>query len=176
MSVAQIFIKRPIMTTLVMLAILFFGFNLWGLGFALAAFFLNLMLTAWTIGIVVSGLLLRNGLGAESMAWSIMFLLLPLTCVYYPVATLPGWLQTVAWCLPPTYVFEGMRALLIDHVFRFDLMLEAFAFNVVLFAGAVFAFLKLLDSARTQGSSRPRDSAAGRTRSMMAPPSAQRAP
>ena len=41
---------------------------------------------------------------------------------------------------------------MIDHVFRFDLMLEAFAFNVVLFAGAVFAFLKLLDSARTQGS------------------------
>ena len=29
----------------------------------------------------------------------------------------------IAWSLPPTYVFEGMRALLIDHVFRTDLML-----------------------------------------------------
>ena len=46
--------------------------------------------------------------------------------------------------LPPTYVFEGMRALLIDHVFRADLMLQALAFNVVLFAAASFAFLKLL--------------------------------
>ncbi len=40
-----------------------------------------------------------------------MFLLLPLTCVYYPVSILPGWLQAIAWILPPTYVFEGMRAL-----------------------------------------------------------------
>jgi ABC-2 type transport system permease protein len=54
--------------------------------------------------------------------------------------------------LPPTYVFEGMRALLIDHVFRADLMLSAFAFNVVLFAAASFAFMKLLQSAREHGS------------------------
>ncbi len=64
-------------------------------------------------------------MGAESLAWTIMFLFLPLTCVYYPVTVLPDWLQYVAWALPPTYVFEGMRALLIDHVFRADLMLEA---------------------------------------------------
>jgi ABC-2 type transport system permease protein len=54
--------------------------------------------------------------------------------------------------LPPTYVFEGMRALVTDHVFRADLMAQAFAFNVVLFAAASFAFFKLLQSARVQGS------------------------
>jgi ABC-2 type transport system permease protein len=135
-----------------LLAMAFFGFNLWSLGFALAAFFANLMLTSWAIGIFVAGLLLRNGMGAESMAWTIMFLFLPLTCVYYPVTVLPHFLQYVAWSLPPTYVFEGMRALLIDHVFRADLMLEALAFNIVLFAAASVAFLKLLGSARVQGS------------------------
>src|SRR5450631_1089996 len=134
-----------------LLAIAFFGFNLWSFGFALAAFFLNLILTSWAIGIFVAGLLLRNGLGAESMAWTIMFLFLPLTCVYYPVTVLPDFLQYVAWALPPTYVFEGMRALLIDHVFRADLMLEALAFNIVLFAVESFVFLKLLQSARVQG-------------------------
>ena len=105
------------------------------MGLALAVFFINLILTSWAVGIVVSGVLLRNGLGAENLAWGIMFLLLPLTCVYYPVSVLPDWLQVVAWMLPPTYVFEGMRALLIDHVFRADLMLQAFALNAVLFAG-----------------------------------------
>jgi ABC-2 type transport system permease protein len=134
-----------------LLAIAFFGFNLWTLGLALVAFFANLMLTSWSIGIFVAGLLLRNGMGAESLAWTIMFLFLPLTCVYYPVAVLPAWLQYVAWSLPPTYVFEGMRALVIGHVFRADLMLEALAFNVVLFAAASFAFLKLLESARVHG-------------------------
>src|SRR5262244_4090568 len=108
-----------------LLAIAFFGFNLYGLGLALAAFFANLILTSWSVGIFVSGLVLRNGLGAETFAWSIMFLLLPLACVYYPVAILPWFLQYVAWTLPPTYVFEGMRALLIDHVFRADLMMQA---------------------------------------------------
>ena len=38
-----------------LLAIAFFGFNLYGLGFALVAFFFNLMLTSWAIGIFVSG-------------------------------------------------------------------------------------------------------------------------
>jgi ABC-2 type transport system permease protein len=45
-----------------------------------------------------------------------------------------------------------MRALLIDHVFRADLMLEALALNVVFMAAAVVAYLRLFDSARQQGS------------------------
>jgi ABC-2 type transport system permease protein len=91
-------------------------------------------------------------MGAENLAWSVMFLFMPLTCVYYPVATLPTWLQPVAWLLPPTYVFEGMRALVIDKVFRPDLMLYALALNAVLFAAGAFGFLQLLGSARRQGS------------------------
>jgi len=54
--------------------------------------------------------------------------------------------------LPPTYVFEGMRALLIDHIFRADLMLEALALNAVFMAIGIFGFLKLLQAARRQGS------------------------
>jgi ABC-2 type transport system permease protein len=134
------------------LAIAFFGFNLYAFGLALVAFFFNLMFTSWAIGIFVSGLILRNGMGAENLAWSIMFVFMPLTCVYYPVATLPTWLQPVAWLLPPTYVFEGMRALVIDKVFRPDLMLAALALNAVLFAAGVVGFLQLLRSARRQGS------------------------
>jgi ABC-2 type transport system permease protein len=133
------------------LAIALFGFNLWGLGFGLALFFVNLLLTSWAVGIFVAGILLRHGLGAENMAWTFMFLILPVTCVYYPVSVLPAWLQPVAWMLPPTYVFEGMRALLIDHVFRADLMAQAFALNVVLFAAGVAGFLVLLKSARREG-------------------------
>ncbi len=135
-----------------LLAIAFFGFNLWGLGLALAVFFLNLLLTSWAIGILVAGILLRHGLGAENMAWSFMFLFLPLTCVYYPVEVLPSWLQVFAWMLPPTYVFEGMRALMIDHTFRADLMAQAFALNAVFFALACAAFLALLSDARRVGS------------------------
>jgi ABC-2 type transport system permease protein len=133
-------------------AMAFFDFNVYSLGFALAAFFLNLILTSWAVGVVVSGVLLRNGMGAESLAWTLMFVLMPLTCVYYPVSVLPDWLQVISWVLPPTYVFEGMRALVLDHVFRADLMIKAFALNALYFAAAVLAFLALLKSARRVGS------------------------
>jgi ABC-2 type transport system permease protein len=91
-------------------------------------------------------------MGAENFAWSIMFLFMPLTCVYYPVTTLPVWLQPVAWALPPTYVFEGMRTLLIQKVFRPDLMIDALGLNAVFFVAGVAAFLALLRSARRHGS------------------------
>jgi ABC-2 type transport system permease protein len=140
------------MVPVTVLAIIFFGFNLWGLGFALAAFFVNLILTSWALGIFVSGILLRHGLGAENMAWTLMFIFLPLTCVYYPVSVLPPWLQVIAWTLPPTYVFEGMRALLLTHVFRADLMLAALSINIALITLAIFAFLRYLQAARQHGS------------------------
>jgi ABC-2 type transport system permease protein len=68
------------------------------------------------------------------------------------VSALPQVLQYAAWALPPTYVFEGMRALLIDHVFRADLMLQALALNAALIVAAIAAFLMLVDRARNQGS------------------------
>jgi len=54
--------------------------------------------------------------------------------------------------LPPTYVFEGMRALLMDHMFRADLMIEALLINIVLLIASFAIFLVLLRSARRHGS------------------------
>jgi ABC-2 type transport system permease protein len=134
------------------LALFLFHFNFFGLGLPLVAFFCNLIFTSWAVGIFVSGLVLRHGLGAESIVWTLMFALMPLACVYYPVRVLPVWLQYVSWSLPPTYVFEGMRALLIDHVLRADLMLSALVINAVLLVASFAAFLALLRSARRHGS------------------------
>ena len=134
------------------LAYFLFHFNFYGIGLPLIAFFCNLIFTSWAVGIFVSGLVLRNGLGAESIVWTLMFAIMPLSCIYYPVSVLPHWLRLVAWTLPPTYVFEGMRALLVDQVFRVDLMLEAAAINVGLLIASFAAFLALLRSARRNGS------------------------
>jgi ABC-2 type transport system permease protein len=90
-----------------LLALFFFDFNFFAIGLPLIAFFCNLIFTSWSIGIFVSGLVLRNGLGAESIVWTLMFGLMPLACIYYPVSVLPVWLQYLAWTLPPTYVFDA---------------------------------------------------------------------
>lgn len=135
-----------------LLAIWFFGFNLWGMGLALGFFFANLLLTGWAVGIVVCGLILRNGMGAEGLAWTLMFLVMPICAVFYPVSVLPDFLKTLAWTLPPTYVFEGMRMVLIHRVFPSQLMVEAIAINLAYMSVACFAFVKLVDGARRNGS------------------------
>ncbi|HXY58068.1 MAG TPA: ABC transporter permease [Methylocystis sp.] len=134
------------------MAIWFFGFNLWSLGLALGVFFAVLAFFAWSVGLLVSGLLMRYGLGVEALIWSLIFAVQPLGCVYYPVATLPAWLQPVAYALPATYVFEGLRALLLDRVWRGDLMTYGLALDAFYFAAAGYAFLRLLRGARRAGS------------------------
>ena len=89
---------------------------------------------------------------SQSLVWSLMFIIQPLGCVYYPVAALPGWLQPVCRALPPTYVFEGLRGAVLDHVLRADLMLTGLTINSLLFfAGAAFGFARLLAGARRAG-------------------------
>jgi ABC-2 type transport system permease protein len=139
------------MVPVALLAYLFFGFNLLSLGIAFAAFFANLVFFSWALGLVSTGAVLRWGLGAESIAWLIVFLLLPLSCVFYPVTTLPAWLQTLALALPATHVFEGLRALVMTQTFDSDDMLCAFALNVVYVAAAYGLFHHLLESARRNG-------------------------
>lgn len=133
------------------LAILFFGFSVYDLGLALAALFLNLAIMGWAIGLMTSGMILRFGLGAESLAWVSVFALAPVSGIYYPIATLPEWLQPLAWCLPSAYVFEGMRAVLLDGVVRYDLLVSAFAINALYFAAGVGIFLIALRQARVGG-------------------------
>jgi ABC-2 type transport system permease protein len=45
-----------------------------------------------------------------------------------------------AGALPPTYVFEDLRGVLLDHVLRADLMLTGLAINSLLFAATVLPF------------------------------------
>jgi ABC-2 type transport system permease protein len=71
--------------------------------------------------------------------------------VYYPIATLPAWLHPLSWCLPSAPVFEGMRAVLFQGVFRADLLLHAVLLNTVWMAIAVVVFVILFRSARNRG-------------------------
>ena len=133
------------------LAIAFYDYSVFSLGLPLLAFFVNLMIMGWGIGLFVSAIVLRFGLGAESMAWFLIFLLAPFSAVYYPVSSLPDWIQPVAWALPSSYVFEGMRAVMFDHVFRADLLATAALLNVLYIGVGIGAFLYAFHVARVRG-------------------------
>jgi len=134
-----------------LLAIPLFDYSIFGLGLPLLGFFANLLVMGWAIGLLVSGLVLRYGLGAESFAWVSIFAIAPLSGIYYPIAVLPDWLQAVAWALPSSHVFEGMRAVMFDQVFRVDHMMQAVLLNGLLLMAGAGAFLKAFNSARRRG-------------------------
>ena len=128
-----------------------FGFNLLDLGLPLVAFFAVLVLTSWSLGLISAGVILRYGLGAEELAWSLAFLLLPLCCVYYPVSVLPSGLEVVALALPPTHVFEGMRSILLHNTFDPKELWWALSLNAVYLLVGYVVFSRFLVSARVNG-------------------------
>jgi len=134
-----------------LIAVPLFDFSVLSLGIGLAAFFANLIMMGWAIGLMVCGLLLRYGLGAEGLAWFVVFALQPVSGVYYPIDTLPGWLQHVSWLLPSAYVFEGMRAVLLDGQLRGDLLVRAFALNGLYLVAGAAMFTRSFHAARISG-------------------------
>lgn len=134
-----------------LLAIPLYHYSVFDMGFALIAFFLNLLIFGSAVGLAVAGLILRFGLGAESFAWAAIFAVAPLSGIYYPIATLPGWLQPVALSLPSAHVFEGMRAAVIDGVFLLDRFIWSVSLNAVFLAAGLGAFLFAFSLARGRG-------------------------
>ena len=134
-----------------LIAIPLFGYNIYDMGLPLIAFFLNLIVMGWAIGLMVSGIVLRYGMGAESIAWVSVFAIQPLCAIYYPVATLPHWLQPVALALPASHVFEGMRELLLEHSFNLYHMQWAIGLNLVFLCIGIAVFLGYFRIARQRG-------------------------
>lgn len=134
-----------------LLAIPFFGVSVFDIGFPLLIFFFNLVLTGWAMSQFVTAILIRYGLGAESLTWVLPFLIAPFSCIYYPLSTLPAWMQSVAAYIPTTYVFEGMRSLLLEEVWRSDLLIKAFSLNLFYLFVGMGAFLFAFRAARKHG-------------------------
>lgn len=137
--------------TAALLAIPLYHYSIFDLGLPLLAFFANLLVFGWAIGLLMCGLLLRYGLGAESLAWASIFALGPISGIYYPISTLPGWLQPVAWAIPSSHVFEGMRAVLFDHRFDKELFFDAVLLNGIYIVLGMIVFLWVFRIARVRG-------------------------
>ncbi|HEX8283281.1 MAG TPA: ABC transporter permease [Pyrinomonadaceae bacterium] len=94
------------------LALAVFGLSFAAYGVMLAPFVLVLFLTGVALGIVGASVVLRFGPASEWFVWPLPALISPFAGVFYPLSTLPGWMRGLARLLPPSYVFEGMRAIL----------------------------------------------------------------
>ena len=135
----------------VLLTAPFFGVSLLNLGPPLILLFLSLYFFGMTLGLLVVSGLLKYGPAFENVAWSSLFLLAPLGCIYYPLSILPDWLQIIAKTLPLVYIFEEVRSILLNNVVNYSNIMTALTLNLIYFTSAVIIFYAAFNAARKRG-------------------------
>ena len=135
----------------VLLASPFFGVSLLNLGPALILLLLSLYVFGITLGLLVVSGLLRYGPAFENVAWSSLFLLAPLGCIYYPLSILPDGLQLLAKALPLVYIFEEVRSILLNNVVNYNNILSALMLNLIYFTLSIAVFYSAFREARERG-------------------------
>lgn len=124
-------------------AVMAFGLSLASWGWLLLPFMAVLFLFGIALGIVGSGIVLRLGPAAEWFVWPIPAVLSPFAGVFYPLSTLPTWMQWVAHLLPPSYVFEGMRAIVQGGAFQAEQLLWGAGLSVLDLLLACWLFARI---------------------------------
>tara|TARA_Y100000590_G_scaffold426452_1_gene535555 strand:- start:1653 stop:2429 length:777 start_codon:yes stop_codon:yes gene_type:complete len=135
----------------ILLASPFFGISLFDLGPSLFLMLLSLYFFGITLGLLVTSGLLRYGPAFENIAWSSLFLLAPLGCIYYPLSILPEWLQVLAKMLPLVYIFEEVRSVLVNGAVNYSNIMNAIQLNLIYFIFSIFVFYLAFYGARKKG-------------------------
>ena len=128
-----------------------FGVSILKLGFPLLLLFLSLYLFGITLGLFVSAGLIRFGPSFENIAWSSLFLLAPLGCIYYPIEILPNFFQIIAKGLPLVYIFDETRNILVNNFINYENLRQAYLLNLIYFALGISLFYYSFLRARIKG-------------------------
>ncbi len=111
----------------------------------------DLIFFALALGIMITGLIFRYTTKIQGLAWSFAGLLQPVSCVFFPLATLPRFLRGIAWMLPTAHSFEGMRSVLAGQGFSWFHFWWATGLNVGYFILAIVGFRWIFEAARRRG-------------------------
>jgi len=132
-------------------AFVFYSFDVSTLGFGVIPIAAVLLMVGWCISLLVIGIVLRFGTGAEALAWGVMFVVLPLSGVFYPVDALPTVLQPISLALPTTHAFAALRGLVDGNSLDWGQLGIAAAETVVLAVLALWYLVRMLALFRRRG-------------------------
>ena len=138
-------------TVVGLVALGLFAFNITDVGLALVPIVALLLVVGWSVGMIVIGLILRVGQGAEILAWGLLAMLMPLSGIFYPVSALPGILQPIGRVLPLTHIFAAARAVLNDDGLPWDELGIAAVGALVLAVASVWFVVRMLAVFRARG-------------------------
>ncbi|MCP9448745.1 MAG: ABC transporter permease [Nitrospira sp.] len=147
----SIFKVTCVSVVMILCALVFYSYNVLMIGLWLIPFVFNLVLMGWVIGVFTTSLIMRFGQEAEVLAWSMVFLFQPISCVFYPMDILPRWLQPLAMVNPAAHIFEGLRAVLnADGAPGRDLA-WAFGLNGLLLVAVIMWFYRTFAYCKAHG-------------------------
>jgi ABC-2 type transport system permease protein len=111
----------------------------------------NLLIFSLAVGIAITGMIFRYSTKIQALAWGFAGLLMPVSCIFYPISSLPKWLQDIAWMMPMAHSFEGMRQVLAGKGFSPLHFWWGAGLNVAYFAMAIVFFGWIFEKARSKG-------------------------
>ena len=133
-------------------SILIFNFNIYSLGILnLALSFLSLTIFALSLGLIILGLIFRFGTRIQAFAWGLLPIFQPFTAAFYPVSILPSPMQWISYLLPPTYIFEAMRANVGASALQWQLISISFVGDMLYFCFALWFFNKMFNKSKEVG-------------------------
>lgn len=132
-------------------ALTLFAFDVTDLGLSLIPIVAVLLLLGWVIALLVIALVLRFGSGAEALAWGILFVVMPLSGVFYPVGALPGLVRPLAYALPSTHAFSAARSVIDGRGLPWDALGLAALTTLALTAAATWFLARMLTVFRSRG-------------------------
>lgn len=133
---------------------LLYTMNIFSLGWAFLPYCISLTLSGWFMGFLSAGIMVYYGQRVQMLAWMTAYVFAPFSAVYYPVSALPVWAQKIAYVLPTTYIFEGMRKLLAEGVFSLPMLMTSYALNIIYLVLSMIFFKYMFEKSRSKGLAR----------------------
>lgn len=133
---------------------LLYALNVFTVGWVFIPFAVSLIIFGWSISFLSSCAIIYWGHKVEMLAWMIAFLFAPFSGVFYPIEVLPEWARTIAWCLPTTYIFQGMRNILILGCCPYSYFWISIALNAIYLTVSLILFRWAFEKSRDKGLAR----------------------
>ncbi len=129
-----------------------YGCNIFSIGWISLPFTLILMVFGWSVGLFSASLIVYWGQRIQMIAWMIGYAFAPFSAVFFPLEVLPPWAQSVAHALPTTYIFESIRAMILEQSpASWSLFKVAFPLAIVYLIAAIALFFYSFEKSRAKG-------------------------
>jgi ABC-2 type transport system permease protein len=131
-----------------------YSLNVFTVGWIFIPFAISLIIFGWMISFISSSAIIYWGHKVEMLAFMVAFLFAPFSAVFYPIEVLPEWARAIAWCLPTTYIFEGMRSILTKGSCSLSYFWISMALNAIYLSASIALFYWAFGKSREKGLAR----------------------